>query len=433
MAARYEQDPRGCQIGGRAGVLPRHAGPSNPAREGSAETDPSCGDCAANPSGIRASIRGVPPAGRFPVFDAHVDSLQRALDLGHDLGRRGPGHLDLVRAAEGGVTSLVLVCWVDPATVDRAASGARARALLREAHRLAERHPDRVALVGNAAELRAAHAAGKIAGIPGIEGGHAIEEDLANLRWFFEHGLRVMTLVWNNHLPWIRSCQDGAGPEVPDGLSDFGREVVREMNRLGMVVDLSHAGEQSFHDALEVTRAPVIASHSGCRALHDHPRNLTDDQLRALAANDGVVGIVFHPGFLDAEARAEEARVRESDAYRRIEGANETERMLLQSELMAARARPLAAERLVDHLLHAVEVAGVRHVGLGSDYDGIQRGPRGLDDASCYGRLADLLLERGLGESDVRRVFATNMERVFERVTGEGSLAYSAAVVAHLG
>ncbi len=365
------------------------------------------------------------------VFDAHVDSLQRALDLGHDLGRRGEGHLDLVRAAEGGVFALVLVCWVDPGCLPHGAFD-RASALLREAHRLAARHPDRLTLARNGADLRRARRTGLLAGIPGIEGGHAIEEDLDKLEWFFDRGLRVMTLVWNNHLPWIRSCQDGAGADVPAGLSDFGIAVVREMNRLGMLVDLSHAGERAFFEAIDASSKPVIASHSGCRALHDHPRNLTDEQLRRLAQRDGVVGIVFHPGFLDADARAEEARVRETEGYRALEGANETERMLRQSLVMEREARPLPAERLVDHVLHAIEIAGVRHVGIGSDFDGILRGPSGLEDASRYGRLAELLSEHGLAPDDVALVMGENMQRVFEEATGPGTLAAGAPLVSHL-
>lgn len=364
-----------------------------------------------------------------PVFDAHVDSIQRALDLGHDLGERGPGHLDLVRGREGGLGAVVLVCWVDPAYI--AAEGgaaARTRGLLREVHRLARRHPERVHLTGNGRELDAARAAGRVAAIPGIEGGHSIEESLELLEWFSERGVRVLTLVWNNHLSWIRSCQEGAGAGVPEGLSGFGRDVVRTMNRLGMVVDLSHAGRRSFYDALEATDRPVIASHSGCHALHDHPRNLDDGQLRALALNGGVVGIVFHPGFLDAGARAEDARVYGSEDYRALEGANETELFLRQSEHLTRAAAPLPAERLVEHVLHAVEVAGPEHVGLGSDYDGILRGPRWLEDASCYGTLAELLLQRGLAADEVRGILGGNMERVFARATGPGTRAWEAKV-----
>lgn len=338
------------------------------------------------------------------------------LDLGHDLGERGPGQLDLVRGREGGLGAVVLVCWVDPSFLPDG-SFDRAAALLSTAHDLAQRHPERLRLVRDGDELAAARRAGVTAGIPGIEGGHAIEESLDKLRWFHARGLRVLTLVWNNHLTWIRSCQDGAGPEVPAGLSAFGREVVREMNRLGMVVDLSHAGERSFYDALEETSRPVFASHSGCAALHSHPRNLTDDQLRALRDNGGVVGIVFHPGFLDADAQKEEARIRSTDAYRALQGPGDTGLYLAQSEHLQTHARPLPAARVADHVVHAVEVAGIDHVGVGSDFDGIQRGPEGLEDASTYGRLAELLLQRGFAAAEVRKVLGGNMERVFSAAT----------------
>jgi membrane dipeptidase len=356
---------------------------------------------------------------RRPVLDAHVDAIGFAADLGHDLAERCPGQFDLVRGAEAGLGAWVVVAWPDPAhhlhrSFDRAAE------MLAATHDLARRRPDHFRVVGNAAELASARADGVVAGIPGIEGGHAIEEDLAKLEWFHARGLRVMTLVWNNHLSWIRSCQDGAGADVPPGLSPFGREVVRHMNQLGVVVDLSHAGERSFFDALETSTRPVIASHSGCRALHDHPRNLTDAQLRALASRGGVVGIVFHAGFLDADARAEQSRVRASDEWPgEDDGRPPMERFLVQQRLMRERARPVPASRLVEHVLHAIEVAGIDHVGLGSDYDGIEAGPEGMEDCHGYAVLAQLLADVGLSDEDLVKVLGGNMERVFGVVTAE--------------
>lgn len=364
------------------------------------------------------------------VFDAHVDALQRQLDLGHDLGLEGPGHFDLVRARRGGLAAVVLVCWVDPQYIPPERGGAfqRTELLLREAHRLARKHPQLVRLCGNGNELAQARAAGCIAGIPGIEGGHSIEESLDKLEWFFERGVRVLTLVWNNHLSWVRSCQAGAGADVPEGLSSFGREVVRCMNRLGMLVDLSHAGERSFYDALECGEAPAIASHSGCRALHEHPRNLTDEQLRALAQAGGVIGIVFHPGFLDANARGEEARVRASAEWAALGKGEDTATFLAQSDLMRRAAPPLPLARLVEHVLHAIEVAGVEHVGLGSDFDGILRSVEGVEDAAGYGALARALRARGLSEAELRLVLGGNMERVFARATGPGTRAHAGLV-----
>ena len=367
-----------------------------------------------------------------PVFDAHADSLQRALDLGHDLAEAGPGHLDLARGQAGGLAALVFVSWVDPSFIDEPGGAFdRTRRLLGQFHELAGRRPDRVRWAGNGRLLDEAREAGAVAGIPGIEGGHSIEDDLGKLEWFFERGVRVLTLVWNNHLRWIRSCRevpDDLGFEVPAGLTELGRDVVREMNRLGMVVDLSHAARSSFFDALEVTERPVIASHSGCTALHDHPRNLDDEQLRALAATGGVVGIVFCTAFLQAEAQAEDARIRDTAAYEHVEAHNETERFLGQALVLQAQATPLPAEVVADHVAHAVEVAGIDHVGLGSDYDGIQRTPAGLEDASCYPHLAQLLRNRGFTNEDVDKVMFSNMRRVFDQVTGPGTRAHAAGL-----
>jgi membrane dipeptidase len=364
------------------------------------------------------------------VFDAHVDSLQRQLDLGHDLGTRTPGHLDLVRGGEGGLGSVVLVNWVDPKHIQEGAGGAKRRtiSLLREFHVLAAKHPELVSFAGNGSLLARAHASRKIAGIPGIEGGHSIEEDLDNLHWFFERGVRVMTLVWNNHLSWIRSCQAGAGASIPEGLNEFGREVVHTMNQLGMLVDLSHAGERSFYDALETSTRPVIASHSNCKALHGHQRNLTDDQLRALARHDGVVGIVFCAAFLSPEGMSDELALRDSLDYKSISGPNDTGVFLRQGEYLQRNARPVPIEAVVEHVLHAVEIAGVEHVGIGSDFDGILRTPEGLEDASCYLRLGERLRARGMGAGELDLILGRNMERVFAAATGPGTAAHTAAL-----
>jgi membrane dipeptidase len=352
-----------------------------------------------------------------PAFDAHTDALQRALDLGHDLLTVTRGQFDLVRARAGGCGTAVLVCWVDPDFIPSGAA-VRTRALIGAGRNLIERSAGGVQLVTRAADLDNARRHGAFAALFGIEGGHAIEERLDRLEEFHALGVRVLTLVWNNHLSWIRSCQAGAGPEVPAGLSAFGREVVQRMDALGMVIDLSHAGEQSFYDTLATTRHPVIASHSGCRALHDHPRNLNDEQLRALAKNGGVLGVVFHPGFLDAAARAEEARVRELPAYRALSHPNPTELFLLQSEFMQQTAAPLPLLRLIEHIEHALKVAGPDHVGLGSDFDGIQRGPVGATSASNYATIAAALYERGHQPQVIQAILGGNMERVCRQVLG---------------
>lgn len=356
---------------------------------------------------------------RRPVFDAHVDAIGFATDLGHDLGSACPGQFDLLRAAEGGLGAWVVVCWPDPAHhLER--SFERVNEMITAAHALAARHPQRFRIVRDGRELDQARAVGAIAGILGIEGGHALEESLAKLEALFARGLRCLTLVWNNHLPWIRSCQGGAGAGVPEGLSPFGRTLVRRMNELGIVVDLAHAGERSFFDALETSERPVIASHSGCKALHDHPRNLSDAQLRALAAQGGVAGIVFHPPFLDAAAKVEQERVRKLPEYAGITASDSAAKFLQQQRVMRAHVAPFPLARMVEHVEHAVEVAGIEHVGLGSDFDGIERGPEGCEDARGYASLAEGLAQRGFGDDDLLALLGRNMERVFRRVTGLG-------------
>jgi membrane dipeptidase len=372
----------------------------------------------------RLSARTAELIASRPVFDAHVDSLQRQLDLGHDLGTRTCGHLDLERGRDGGLGSVVFVNWVDPKYIAQNAARARTIDLLREFHALVEKHPESVRFAGNGERMADAHCAGAVAGIPGIEGGHSIEESLDHLHWFFAHGVRVMTLVWNNHLAWIRSCQEGASASVPDGLSPFGRDIVRTMNELGMLVDVSHAGERSFYDVLEASAKPVIASHSGCKSLHGHRRNLTDDQLRALASNGGVVGIVFCVAFLKDEAQREDARLRETDEFRSISGRNDTDVFLKQGEFLQREAEPLALDTVADHIVHAAEIAGVDHVGIGSDFDGIGRTPQGLEDASCYGALAERLFERGFARAELEKILGANMRRVFAAATDERTEAH---------
>jgi len=355
----------------------------------------------------------------LPVLDAHHDALQRALDLEHDLGTRTPGQFDLVRARAGGVGASVFACWVDGHYALANApvgSAARAHALIDALEALCARHPDQVRQVRTRGDLAAAGRDGVHGAICGIEGGHAIEASLDELDRFADRGLRCMTLVWNNHLSWIRSCQPNAGPEVPEGLSDFGRRVVQRMEERGVMVDISHAGERAVFDVLATATKPVIASHSGCKGVRDHRRNLSDEQLRALAANGGVLGVVFHPGFLDEDAQAEEMRVRRTDTYRAAKHEVRTAQDLAQQDAMQALAAPFPVSRVVDHVVHAVEVMGVEHVGLGSDFDGIEHRPQGLDDASGFGVLVDALFARGFDESEVRLILGGNMRRAFDAV-----------------
>jgi membrane dipeptidase len=288
-------------------------------------------------------------------------------------------------------------------------------------HAWVGRHPDRLLFATTAADVRRAKREGKIAILIGVEGGHAIESSLDRLRELHAHGVRYLTLTWNNGVPWAGSSLGEDGTRT-GGLTAFGRDVVREMNRLGMLVDLSHVSDSTFYDALAVSTVPVIASHSSARALSDFPRNLSDDQLRAIARNGGVVNVNFFSRFLDSQYRARaEAVDAEIAAARRALGPG-PDSAAASARLSARRASLLAAlpqtpfSVLIDHIDHVARVAGVDHVGLGSDFDGVSALPLGIEDVTRLPRIAQGLLDRGYSESDVTKILGGNMLRVMTRV-----------------
>jgi membrane dipeptidase len=358
------------------------------------------------------------------VVDGHADTIGRALDDGEDLGlETGKGHLDLPRMFRGGLDAQFMSCFVEPKYLHRKEAAKRAFRMIDAVKQWAAKYPDRLAIARTAADVRRAAAAKKVCGILCIEGGHAIEEDLGLLRSFFELGVRYMTLTWNNSLSWAEAARD---PGKGKGLTDFGRDVVREMNRLGMLVDLSHVHENTFWDAIATTNTPVIASHSCARALCDHVRNLKDDQLRALAKNGGVVGVNFYSGFLsqtffdrkkkadlaDDEERARAREKHQDDPAAMDRALKEISRTYDRSEFEMERP-PL--DLLIDHIEHIAKVAGIDHVGLGSDFDGVTALPEGVQDCSDLPNLTRRLLERGFSETDVRKVLGENFLRVMER------------------
>jgi membrane dipeptidase len=280
-------------------------------------------------------------------------------------------------------------------------------------------HKDQIEHATTAAEIERIVKAGKIAAFLTVEGGHTIDDDLRVLRMFYQLGIRSMTLTHSRNNNWADSATD---EPAHNGLTDFGKEVVREMNRLGMVVDVSHVADKTFYDALEVTTKPVICSHSSMRALSDVPRNITDEMLWALAKNGGVVGITFGEGFVnpkDAEALRAAIKIetnaplmtgRTLDDY-----AAEDVRKLFGTRVKVAST----VEDVADHIDHAVKIAGIDHVGIGSDFDGVSGPPNGLDDVSKMPALIAVLLERGYAERDVKKILGENTLRVIREVTGE--------------
>jgi membrane dipeptidase len=352
------------------------------------------------------------------VFDAHADTPQRLFFDEFDLGRRdAEGCVDIPRLREGGVGAIFFALWV-PVEITGAAGTQRARDLLAATLRQIEMHGGDLAHCTSSKAVRAARAENKIAVMLGVEGGHAIDNDLAILREFHDHGVRYMTLTHNAATEWADSSSDAPRH---NGLTDFGRQVIREMNRLGMLVDVSHVSDPTFYDVLETSRAPVIASHSCCRALCDSPRNLDDAMIKALAARSGVIHITFHTGFLSQEfakanrALASEIASREQGVNAKF-GENEARNLMelqhLSNESIRAGKLPQVSwEKIVEHIDHAARIAGADHVGIGSDFDGAFM-PAGMEDASKFPAITEGLLGRGYGEADIRKILGENTLRV---------------------
>jgi membrane dipeptidase len=278
------------------------------------------------------------------------------------------------------------------------------------AKRIIAKYPDVFVEARSAADIRRAFAAGKIGSLIGMEGGHAIENSLALLRMDYELGARYMTLTHNVTLDWADAALDSARH---GGLTNFGKEVVREMNRLGMLVDLSHVSPGTMSDALDVAEAPVIFSHSGARALVDHARNVPDSILRRLPANGGIVMVTFVPGFVSPAFHEFETKL---DAVRASTPGDSAAKAAAIKEWVRANPRPKATiAQVADHVEHVRDVAGIDHVGIGSDFDGITDTPQGLEDVSKFPALFAELARRGWSDSDLKKLAGENMLRVMER------------------
>jgi membrane dipeptidase len=352
------------------------------------------------------------------VFDTHADTPQRFFFDQFDMGHRdAEGCVDIPRLREGGVGAIFFALWV-PVEIKDAAATQRARDLLAATLKQIEIHRGDLALCTSSKEVRMACAAKKIAVMLGVEGGHAIDNDLAILREFHADGVRYMTLTHNAATEWADSSNDAPHH---NGLTDFGKQVIREMNRLGMLVDISHVSDPTFYDVLETSRAPVIASHSCCRALCDAPRNLDDAMIKALAARGGVIHITFHDGFLSQEyANANRARAAEiaslEEAVTQKFGDNEARNLmelqrLSDASIRAGKLPQVSWEKIIEHIDHAAGIAGADHVGVGSDFDGAFM-PAGMEDASKFPFITEGLLRRGYGEADIRKILGENTLRV---------------------
>jgi len=368
------------------------------------------------------------------VIDTHNDVTSPLLDDGFDLGMNGVGadgklktHTDFKRMREGGLDAQFFAIYVGREFVNKRpeeGGGAARRALdmIDVVYEQVRRHPDQMEMAYTVDDIRRIAKKGKIAALMGIEGGHAIEDSLHALRMFYRLGIRYMTLTHTNTNNWADSEADLSNTKIKhhDGLSDFGREVVREMNRIGMMVDISHVADTTFFDVIETTRAPIIASHSSSRALAPHTRNMTDDMFRAIAKNGGVVMVNFYDGFLD-RAKAELVMKQRALTQELTEKyPDDPKRVAAEIEKWQASnpksKTPMSV--LMDHFDHIIKVAGIDHVGIGADFDGIpiDAAPGGMEDVSKMPRLTFELIKRGYKDSDIKKILGENLLRVMSQV-----------------
>ncbi|MGC2173076.1 MAG: dipeptidase [Candidatus Sulfotelmatobacter sp.] len=364
------------------------------------------------------------------VVDTHADTPQRFLDEGFDIGSTDPndvGHISLDKARRGNLGAEFFSIWVDPEP-NQGHFARRTLDLIDSVYGQAARHPDRMMMAFSVADIERAHREHKLAALMGIEGGHSIEDDMHLLRDYYRLGVRYMTLTWSNTNEWADSSGDIDDPKVQhhDGLTDFGKQVVLEMNRLGMIVDISHVSDKTFWDAIATTKAPLIASHSSARALVDAPRNMTDEMLRAVAKNDGVVDVNFYSAFvsedfrkaMEAQAKEQAAAIQKYVDSVKAQGkpGDSVEVDRIEREWMAKIPRP-PFKSLIDHIDHVAKVAGVDHVGLGSDFDGVSGAtPQGMDSAADLPKITQALLDRGYSAADIKKILGGNVLRVFRRV-----------------
>jgi membrane dipeptidase len=359
------------------------------------------------------------------LIDAHNDVPWRVVE-GFDIGpRSGEWHTDLPRLKEGGVGAVFFSVYISALYVNGNRSAHQALDVIDAVRNgIVRRYPNDFALVTTAAGIEQARREGKIAALMGLEGGHAIEDDLALLRQYFELGVRYMTLTHSNTNNWADSSGDAAkaGVKHHGGLTDFGRQVVREMNRLGMMVDVSHVSDETFWDALETSRAPLIASHSSARAVTNHPRNMTDEMIAAMAKKGGVIQINFNCGFISEKFRAAQAaeEPRLEERFKREAGGerlSEPQRDMLYARLRREMKLTRATmSDLLAHIDHVRSLAGIDAIGIGSDFNGVSCVPEGLDDVSQFPNLTRALLERGYSAEDIRKIYGGNLLRVMRAV-----------------
>jgi len=356
------------------------------------------------------------------VIDSHTDTTPNFEDPEWDFGQRHTeGHVDIPRLRAGGYDAVFWAIYMGKTPGDGKAIKTALRRI-DSVHEIVRRYPKDLVLATRARDVKNAPLDGKIACLMGIEGGHIIENDLGALRMFYALGVRYMTLTHSFNIDWADSSGTGETIEAEhEGLTDFGREVVREMNRLGMMVDVSHVADATFWDVIETTTAPIIASHSSCRALAEHPRNMSDEMILAVKKNRGVVQINFYPGYIDPARVALLAKLRPEFDVIAKKFADEplklsAARRDLFKQAIAEAGGPSPAHWVVDHIEHVIKLAGDDYVGLGADWDGVPEMPEGLEDVSKVKYISEELVRRGYGERTIKKVLGGNLLRVMRAV-----------------
>lgn len=363
---------------------------------------------------------------RAITVDMHADTAQRLVDENVDLNQRlADGHLDAVRAREGGLDAQFFSIWVEPQLFGGGGAGAMKRADIQiEAVRnLAATHPETWEVATTADDVRRVAPSGKIAALMGLEGGYAIDDKIENVKRYYDMGVRYMSPAWSVSTSWAGSSGDAAGETR--GLNEFGKQVIGEMNRLGMMIDVSHVSDKTFWDIVNTSTKPVVATHSGCRAIANVPRNLTDEMIRALAKTGGVVNVIFYPEHIEPGWSAKKKRV-DAEIAPLVQRASEQEQgNVAQKKLARDRVRfeeylkrlpPVHVSRIADHIDHIVKLVGVDHVGIGSDFDGVQAVPTDMKSVADLPNLTKELLRRGYSASDVEKILGGNMLRVMDEV-----------------
>lgn len=363
---------------------------------------------------------------RAIIVDMHTDTTQRLVDEQLNIARRvSDGHFDTVRAKEGGLDAQFFSIWVEPQLFGGGGAGAIKRAddQIAAVRRLVNEQPETWALATSADDVRRIASEGKLAALLGLEGGYAIDERLENVERYYNMGVRYMSPAWSVSTSWAGSSGDQVGQTL--GLNEFGKNVVREMNRLGMMVDVSHVSDKTFWDIINTSTKPIIATHSGCRAIANVPRNLDDEMIRAIAKGGGVICVLYYPAFLEPGWEDKKQAV-DAEIASLVLSASEAEpgdvahkkmaRDRVRRDEYAKRLPPVGIARLVDHIDYIVKLVGVDHVGIGSDFDGVQATLSDLATVADLENLTVELVRRGYSQDDIEKILGGNVLRLMEAV-----------------